>query len=212
MKDTEDLEFKEQFIDQIAANNTACGDRTSMGFNEIYVSWKIRFIDKDLPLQEKLKIIAGAAKTHALRTILSRKMDEAEKRGVSLGESVEIYLYYEHTLAQRVGLLTAIQSMLYSLIGKRDWIDEKALEEEIETIYPDVAISLPAFNTLISQDSNAQEKLVEILNTANEELVKIYETNTETDQDNLASIQKINEKTKAAQDHLKKAWFNNNLK
>ena len=210
LRDTEDLEFREQFIIQIAENNTACGDRAAMGLNEIYVSWKIQYIDKELPLQDKLKIIAGAAKTHALRTILSQKIDREAKRGVSIGESVEIYLYYEHTLAQRLKLVTAIESMLYSEIGKRDWIDEKELGEGVETIYPDIAISLPAFDTLISQDSNAQNRLEAIVSDANEELVQIYEA-PKTDQNDLARIEQINNETKSAQEHLKKAWFLKNL-
>ena len=40
-----------------------------------------------------------------------------------MAESVEIYLYYETKLKNSFDLLTAMKSMKYEAMGKRDWIE-----------------------------------------------------------------------------------------
>lgn len=110
-------EFRDWLMGQITGNLECCSSRTKMGFNEIYTKWKlVTAVDK--PWEEKVEVVKAAARTYALRTAVSRR--------VKTYESVEVYLYYEHTLKDVLGLLTTSTSS-NSLLGDR--------------IHPDVLIS-----------------------------------------------------------------------
>ena len=71
---------------------------------------------------------------------------------------MEIYLYYETHLRERLGLLTAIQRMAYDYIGQRDWVNEEQLVQKVQESYLEEVISLPIFDQLFSKDKAAQEK------------------------------------------------------
>ena len=144
--------FKELFISQIGANNECCQDRSAMALNELFVSWKILVPQEEMTTQDMIALLAGAGKTFALRSALSRMPQMAEQQ-----EGVEIYLYYETHLRERLGLLTAIQTMAYGFMGKRDWVDEEALVKEVEAHYVEEAIQLPFFEKLFSENPEAQE-------------------------------------------------------
>lgn len=102
-------EFRDWLMGQIRGNLECCSSRTKMGFNEIYTKWKlVTAVDK--PWEEKVEVVKAAARTYALRTAVSRR--------VKTFESVEVYLYYEHTLKDVLGLLTASTSS-NSLMGDR---------------------------------------------------------------------------------------------
>lgn len=141
--------FKELFFVQVEANNTGCGDRAAMALNEIFVAWKIESFEKESSTKEKLQLMASAAKTLALREALQNAL---AGRTTGLEESVEIYLYYEIALKNRLNLLTAVSSMAYKSIGERDWIQESELAEYVRTTYLDHLVDLRAFKNLIKQD------------------------------------------------------------
>jgi Leucine-rich repeat (LRR) protein len=150
----EDEAFKEQLINQAEANNSCCEDRSAMAFNEIYVSWKLATLHH-ISLKDKLTLLIQAAKTLALRGILQKKIDEQEKKTSSpLTESVEIFLYYEATLKKELNLLTAIDNMRYSSIGKREWIKEDTLKEEVRNAYISHLVEIPAFTSLAQQEDS----------------------------------------------------------
>jgi hypothetical protein len=125
-------EFKNFFLGQIDANNRACGDRAAQAFNELCVAYKIEAMDESASLKDKLVLLKGCAKTLLLRETIRKAIKAHEEaRNAEVLEDVEIYLYYESTLRLELGLLTAIESMRYSGIGQRDWIDEENLKKTV---------------------------------------------------------------------------------
>ncbi len=146
--------FKESFINQVGANHEGCQDRSAMALNELFVSWKILVPQEEMTESDVIALLARAGKTLALRNALSRMPEMAVQQ-----EGVEIYLYYETHLRERLGLLTAIQTMAYGHIGERDWVDEEELVREVQAHYVEEAIQLPFFEKLFSENLEAQEGL-----------------------------------------------------
>ena len=52
----------------------------------------------------------------------------------------------------KLKLVTAIQSMGYETIGKRDWIQEKNIIKEVEQGYIDCLIELPHFEDFLQEN------------------------------------------------------------
>jgi hypothetical protein len=125
-------EFKDFFLGQIDANNRDCEDRAAQAFNELYVAYRIFTMNQDDPLINKLKLIQGCAKTLQLREAIRERIQAHENVGnPEVSEDVEIYLYYETKLRRELGLVTAIQSMRFERIGKRNWINEDELKRNV---------------------------------------------------------------------------------
>lgn len=143
-------DFRESLVAQAIANNEACQDRSAMALNEIFVEWKIESLEKKASTKEKLQLMAGAARTLALRKALQSMLGA---RSTGLEESVEIYLYYEINLRHKLNLLTAIESMAYANIGKRDWIQETKLFDYVNDTYLEHLVGMKAFENLVKQDS-----------------------------------------------------------
>jgi hypothetical protein len=157
------LPFKETFFSQVSANLTNCDDRAAMAFNEIFVSWKICHLPAETPIEEKILLLIGAAKTLALRCKLTSCIEKHEKKTKSpLKESVETFLYYETTLREPLGLLTAIESMSYSSMGKRKWISEDDLGSSVMRNWFSYILEIPAFNVLIEKDEGYRDFLKEL--------------------------------------------------
>ena len=162
--------FKELFMSQVGANHEGCQDRSAMALNELFVSWKILVPQEEMTESDVIALLAGAGKTLALRSALSR-MPQMEAQQ----ESVEIYLYYETHLRQRLGLLTAIQTMAYGAMGRRDWINEEELVKEVEAHYMEEAIQLLFFEKLFSENLEAREGLEKRLEEFGERLEALAE-------------------------------------
>ena len=79
---------------------------------------------------------------------------------------MEIFLYYESTLSDRLQLVTAIQHMDYGSIGKRAWIDEKALVKAVNDHFFDHLFAIPVFQ------KRAKEALQKEWNRIQEEAEK----------------------------------------
>ncbi|MEI8365594.1 MAG: NEL-type E3 ubiquitin ligase domain-containing protein [Parachlamydiaceae bacterium] len=147
------VEFKQAFLAQLSANNENCGDRRSMGINELYTAWIMHTLPKKTPLKERLKLIAGVAKTFVLREALAHWISKKEKKlGSPIAESTEIYLYYEQALRKQLGLTTLTQTMAYEVIGKYRLISKRSLANKVNECYLDKMISLPVFKELVEAD------------------------------------------------------------
>jgi C-terminal novel E3 ligase, LRR-interacting/Leucine rich repeat len=158
----EDEGFKALFMSQAEANNTACQDRSAMGLNELYTTWQIYLMEKNqtISLQDKLHLSIKAAKTLALRGYLTDIISKREKQNHQLeNESVEIFLYYETSLKKELNLLSVIEKMSYSVIGKRDWIDINQLKKEVNDQYITHLVEIPAFMSMAKQDQSFKEQL-----------------------------------------------------
>lgn len=155
LDDLKNPEFKEIFFDQAEANNTCCADRTAMSLNEIYTSWRILCNSQ----QEDLKIMVGVARTLRLRRTIDtliakfereRKRENPEYKGEA--ESVEIFLNYETELREELQLESAIRSMKYDTIGKRDWIDRAALIHDVNENYYEELVNIPLFEKRMQKE------------------------------------------------------------
>lgn len=146
--------FYEQFMEQIQANNEECSDRASMGLNEIYACWKIHHMDPESSMADKIKILLSAAKTFALRQEIAKKIDAYEKQsGRKEQEGVEIYLFYEVLLKERLGLLSAVNALSFSEIGERSWIDPYELQESVQNNCLEELIKMPTLEHLLEEDA-----------------------------------------------------------
>lgn len=147
--------FKEQFFNQVESNNSNCQDRAAMAFNELYVAWKIDKLPKTSNLKESLELMIQASKTLALRSSLAAQISQYEiDKKIETLESVEIFLYYETSLKTKLNLLTAINHMSYAEIGKREWIKEDQLIQDVERNYLNFLVELPCLETLIEKDDS----------------------------------------------------------
>ena len=142
-------DFKVSFFNQIDVNLENCQDRAAMSFNEIYTYWLLCTMESNSDLKAKLIILAGLAKTFALRKELAKRI--AEKGAVQ--ESVEIYLFYESRLKDRLGLMTAIDHMSYAQIGERDWLSENSLVAAVNEHYMDELIDFPLVQKMMEEEN-----------------------------------------------------------
>lgn len=146
-------EFKYLFMAHLRSNDDGCEDRAAMSLNELYTGWKMTSLDKDAPLSDKLKVLISGAKTNALRALIAKAISNHGKETQHIEqESVEIFLFYEITLKDQLGLLSAMETMSYARIGKRDWIKQKDLCEQVNATYEDHLIQLDAFKALMEKD------------------------------------------------------------
>ncbi|MCH9620164.1 MAG: hypothetical protein SP4CHLAM17_11100 [Chlamydiales bacterium] len=121
-----DAEFREIFFNLIAGDLTACGDRAAMSLNLVYTDWKLYTLPAEASLSEKVQLLVGCGRAQKLRqAILSRYPGS---------ENVEKVLYAEVNLRERLRLVTAITSMIYSEIGHVEDSVIKEMAQEIETI------------------------------------------------------------------------------
>ena len=158
LQSLQDPAFKETFFAQVPVNLEHCGDRAAMALNEIFLAWKLATLP-NASVREQLSLMVRAAKTNALRAALQQKIDQKERAdGAPFGESVQVFLYYETELKERLNLLTVISGMLYRSMGKSDWIDEKALVEEVNSTYLDHIVEFPALETFLAKDKDFNAK------------------------------------------------------
>jgi Leucine-rich repeat (LRR) protein len=178
-----DKEFQELFLAQIAPNLEACEDRSAMALNEIYTAWKLWQLSGKGTTKEKLEIMMQGAKTIALRQALAVLMEEyRQKTKVDLGESVEIFLYYEVALKKELNLLSVIDTMRYDGIGKRDWIDQDQLIARVNETYIDYLIQFSSFEAILNNDQEYLEAGKAITDKFNARLEKLYNDLPEGDQ------------------------------
>lgn len=154
-------DFKAMFFAQISSNLSSCEDRAGMAFDEIYLSWRLLSMEEKTPLKEKVELLVRAAKTQALRHALSIKIEDHQKAsGMIERESVQIFLYYEIELRQKLDLLKAIDHMKYGEIGQREWIKVDDLVKEVNLTYLQNLVDLPAFSSTLAKEEVYQEYFV----------------------------------------------------
>ena len=168
--------FKEIFFIQVPPNLVACGDRAAMSFNELGLAWTCDHLSHStLSEKEKLNILIQAAKTEALHQALQKCIEAQEKKtAAKIEEGVEIYLYYETHLKGKLNLLTFMSDMLYSDIGKRDWIEEKILIQEVNKNYQEHLLDLPTLLLLCKADAKFNADWQKIEESLYEEMEKIH--------------------------------------
>jgi Leucine-rich repeat (LRR) protein len=148
--------FKELFFNELAMNLVECGDRAAMLFNILYTGWKLETMDSTEPLAIKLSMLASGAKTLTLRNAIAELIQAEEKRqNKTIEESVEIFLYYETHLKERLNLLSAIQSSKHAdSIGPRSYIESADLVGIVETSYFTHLYKMSAFQALFKTSAD----------------------------------------------------------
>ena len=151
--------FKERFFNELQVNLENCSDRAAMTLNSLYTTWKLETVSSGQDTAMSLSVLADLSKTYALRDAVANKISENPDGGV--GESVEIYLYYETALKSKLGLETAVNSMHYASFGKKDWIDEEELTSTVMNNYLDKMTTLVQVENLWKEDSLAKSQYEE---------------------------------------------------
>lgn len=165
-------QFSKMFFDQVDVNNTACGDRAAMAFNEIFAGWKVFTLPKEADLKERLAILVAGAKAAALRTELAKLINQHEPNG---NETVQIMLYYHVCLKDKLNHLCCIENMLYPRMGERDWINEENLIEAVGKSFIDHLIEMPLFDQIINDNRSLQESLEKNRERQHEKLEELSE-------------------------------------
>ena len=144
--------FKEYFFAEVPVNNADCEDRAGMAFNEIYLAWRLATLPDNASEKEKLKLMTQAAKTLVFRKALGSLMAGR----TDMAEGVQIYLYYEVKLKEAFDLLTAMKSMSYEYLGKRDWIENSlgTLKEKVETQFLNEMLDFAPLEKMLKNDSD----------------------------------------------------------
>ncbi|MCH9609275.1 MAG: hypothetical protein S4CHLAM45_14790 [Chlamydiales bacterium] len=125
-----DAEFREIFFYLIAGDLTACSDRAVMSLNLVYTSWKLYTLPAEASLSEKVQLLVGCGRALKLRNLVLQNPGY---------ENAEKILYAEVKLRERLGLVTAITSMMHEDIGHVEGSVIKAIAQEIEEI-PDAKL------------------------------------------------------------------------
>lgn len=163
--------------------------------------------------------MARGAKTLALRAAIAYRIDQHQKEinGIER-EAVEIYLYYETELKDKLNLLSAIEKMAYEELGKRDWIDEQSLIEEVNKTYLDHLIKLPAFEKIIENDEAYKRACKEQVEPLDKEMEALFESKAQ-EANKLSKeyldwhhqIGELNRKRKNVISKIKKEWAQERL-
>lgn len=154
--------FKEDFFSYVAANNTNCEDRAAMALNEIYVLWVIfNLKESESSFEQKIKILLRAVKTYTFRYYISSWI---EANVPESSESVEIFLFYDNLLKEKLELLSPIGVMQFGSIGdKLAQLPEAKVIKDVEASYLENIFKYPALEKLIESDSDfiamQQEKM-----------------------------------------------------
>ncbi|MCH9609615.1 MAG: hypothetical protein S4CHLAM45_00010 [Chlamydiales bacterium] len=102
-----------------------------MSLNLVYTDWKLYTLPAEASLSEKVQLLVGCGRALKLRqAVLSRYPGY---------ENVEKVLYAEVNLRERLGLVTAITSMIYSEIGNVEGSVLEEMAQEIEAV-PDAEL------------------------------------------------------------------------
>lgn len=200
-------DFKENFFAQINVNQTGCGDRASMSFNEIFLAWKLATLDPNASEKDKLSLMAQAAKTVALRKALQRKISQ---HGGQQRESVEIYLYYETNLRERLDLLSFMNGMLYTQMGRCNWIDESDLIQEVNRTHLDCMADFPALEAVCDKDDNFNtlwEPEKNTISAKQEPLQSRFENGEINEWQYHCELRKITDELKATKKNHMRRWL-----
>jgi hypothetical protein len=205
VQDVDKEPFKSAFFAQAEVDNTNCDDRASMALNISYLLWLLlRPGNEALPFEEKKRLLNGVGKTLALRVALAQLIDEQQKKqGRIEQESVEIYLYYEQLLQEKLGLITATKTMHYTPMGKRSWIDPANLERLAGEAYLDQVVELPIFDTILNGDPEAKKQLEEV----KEQITLPVQNANEAEGVYLAAAAQCNIDRQIAERNFKKTWW-----
>jgi hypothetical protein len=144
-------EFREFFFVQVDPNQEGCLDRSAMAFNEIFTFWKLCTVNKSDPIKKRVELLAGLARTTALRGAVAQAISQHQG---THGESVETFLYYETHFRSELDLVTAITHMHYKTIGQRSWINEEALKIAVQTNAMRIMVELPAFQKVARESKH----------------------------------------------------------
>jgi len=169
-----DESFKAIFFPLVEKNLERCGDRAAMNFNEVFTAWKLHTLGTQ-DEASRFKVCVAAAKTHALRIVVSQIA-----KG---GESVETYLWVETKLKDDLGLLTFADNPLY---GVGSQVDLDAIKTNVQECWRTHLLDImdsqseffPDYPTALTEDEEAPFfiQLEQIAAVNSDEYVKLMGT------------------------------------
>ncbi|MCH9609274.1 MAG: hypothetical protein S4CHLAM45_14780 [Chlamydiales bacterium] len=124
-----DAKFREIFFNLIAVDLTVdlnSVTQPAISLNLVYTGWKLYALPAEASLSEKVQLLVGCARAQKLRqAVLSRYPGY---------KNVEKVLYAEVNLRERLGLVTAITSMMHEDIEHVEGSVLEDIAQEIEAI------------------------------------------------------------------------------
>lgn len=128
-----DKSYLTRFSNLVAGDLTECGDRGAMSLNLVYADWKLYALPQNASLKAQIDIIIAYGRTLKFREYMTTLIgDEAE--------GVEIMLYAETKLQEKLSLLSTIKGMKHDTIGNRSWLNLDEIEATIKAITPEECI------------------------------------------------------------------------
>ena len=206
--------FYDTLFPLIEANLIGCGDRAAMGFNEIYLAWHIANLEfAHATEHQQVVLLARAAKTVLLHRELQKKISVYQRThqlAAPLAESVEIYLYYEIALRERLHLLTINTQMLYSEIGRCHWINCDELVYIIQSQYLDEMIAMDPVIQLYLADSERKSRWDEVISPLKDQLINVIDITDETLR--IQTTSDIQAQIQTARKQLLHPWLHSHLR
>lgn len=103
----------------------ACGDRAAMSFNQLHTAYRVHALvlaakQERAPVREVVREYAQLARTLCLRRRVGQLMSQHARS--AMDECVEVYLYAEVQLRDRLQLATGVHRMTYDTLGARSWL------------------------------------------------------------------------------------------
>lgn len=128
--------FRTALFAQVACNLECCGDRAAMSLNEAYTAYRIEqlllALDQGSGTADQAQLLGavlveytGLAKTTCLRKRVAHLLNEHGTQH----ESVEIYLYCEVKLREKLGLTSAVHQMSHAMLGCPSWLQLGSVED-----------------------------------------------------------------------------------
>ena len=167
-----------------------------MLLNMIYTDWKLCTLDPNASDKEKIELLVSLAKTLTLRETLESMIAEYENKTSTIHvESVEIFLYHEIEHKNVLGLLTAIDNMHYSQMGKAsNVVNEEILLKTVNEKYMDTLANQEVLHNILQKYPGYAREKAAIDREADEALDKIDPSNYSKEGDYKIAMEAIRDK------------------
>lgn len=125
-------DFCDTMLRTLEHDLAACGDRAAMSFNQLHTAYRVHAVCQGKPKGAAvLREYVQLARTLCLR----RRVAQLVSKHGDNCESVEIYLYAEVQLRNRLGLTTGVHRMTHAALGNRSWLKLDDLAEWVMCNY-----------------------------------------------------------------------------
>ncbi len=182
-----DKKFKALAISIMEINNTNCGDRPAMAYNEINLAYQLMIKCKDVDLDAKLSLLVKAALTSSVIDTISTLVSQQTQSGGG-AEVVHIYLNKLKDISFKLPLLLAIRNVTNDHIGRPEWIDDQKVIETALRNWPDFMITFDAFKNILKNNDDFKKEKESITNAMYEKSETLEEESENLDSSTYSTL------------------------